>query len=171
MASSGVTVGRAGVARRADLSSSYRRYYAMGAGGHPAGCTAMDILDMDVETDPKGAVMSDGIDEMLESVRRESEARSQALQRLLSAADSSAVFGQPVSSDDYTVIPAAEVAAAVDSDRAWVSIRCAGVRRTWRGGSPEGSTAAIGEGSEASGPAWMAPGAEGAAEPERWPVR
>ena len=48
--------------------------------------------------------------DLLESVRKDSEARLQALQRLWSAADASSVFGQPVSSGDYTVIPAAEVA-------------------------------------------------------------
>jgi uncharacterized spore protein YtfJ len=55
--------------------------------------------------------MNEGINDLLENVHKEAEARSQTLQRLLSAADSAAVFGQPVSSGDYTVIPAAEIAA------------------------------------------------------------
>jgi uncharacterized spore protein YtfJ len=54
--------------------------------------------------------MSGAIDDVLESVRKEAEARLQALQRVLSTADSGKVFGQPVSSGAYTVIPAAEVA-------------------------------------------------------------
>jgi uncharacterized spore protein YtfJ len=54
--------------------------------------------------------MNQGVNDLLESVRKESEARSQTLQRLWSAADASSVFGQPVSSGEYTVIPAAEVA-------------------------------------------------------------
>ena len=54
--------------------------------------------------------MDDAMNDMMESVRKESEARSQMLQRLLAGADSSAVFGSPVSSGGFTVIPVAEVA-------------------------------------------------------------
>ena len=54
--------------------------------------------------------MDDPMNDMMESVRKESEARSQMLQRLLAGADSSAVFGSPVSSGGFTVIPVAEVA-------------------------------------------------------------
>ena len=54
--------------------------------------------------------MSGAVNDMLEGVRKEAEARAQALQRLLATADTSRVFGQPVSSGAYTVIPAAEVA-------------------------------------------------------------
>ena len=53
--------------------------------------------------------MNDTVNDAMESVRKESEARSAALQRLLSTADSSKVFGAPVSSAGYTAIPAAEV--------------------------------------------------------------
>ena len=70
--------------------------------------------------------MNDAVNDMMESVRRESEARSQVLERLLSAADSSKVFGQPVSSEGYTVIPAAEVASGGGFGWGWGSIRCAG---------------------------------------------
>ena len=55
--------------------------------------------------------MNGGLDDLMENVRRGAEARSQALQRLLSAADviarSSASRSRRVS---YTVIPAAEIA-------------------------------------------------------------
>jgi uncharacterized spore protein YtfJ len=54
--------------------------------------------------------MSGAVNDLLESVRKEAEARLQALQRLLATADTSRVFGQPVSSGAYTVIPVAEVA-------------------------------------------------------------
>jgi uncharacterized spore protein YtfJ len=54
--------------------------------------------------------MSGAVNDVLESVQKESEARLQALQRLLSTADTGKVFGQPVTSGGYTVIPAAEVA-------------------------------------------------------------
>ena len=54
--------------------------------------------------------MDGSLDQMMESVRQESEARAQALTRLLATADSAKVFGQPVSAGGYTVIPAAEVA-------------------------------------------------------------
>jgi uncharacterized spore protein YtfJ len=54
--------------------------------------------------------MNSPVDDAMETVRRESEGRLQALHRLLSGADSSKVFGQPVSSGGYTVILAAEVA-------------------------------------------------------------
>ena len=54
--------------------------------------------------------MNDAVNDVMESVRKESEARSEALHRLLSGADSAKVFGQPISSGDYTVIPAAEIA-------------------------------------------------------------
>jgi uncharacterized spore protein YtfJ len=54
--------------------------------------------------------MSGGFDDLLDSVRLDTAARSEALQKLLSGADSGRVFGQPVSSGGYTVIPAAEIA-------------------------------------------------------------
>jgi uncharacterized spore protein YtfJ len=65
--------------------------------------------DTNIGQDAKGAVMNGSVNDLMEGVRQESEARSQALQRLLSGADSSRVFGQPVTAGDYTVIPAAEV--------------------------------------------------------------
>jgi uncharacterized spore protein YtfJ len=87
--------------------------------------------------------MSEGVNDLLESVRKDSEARSQTLQRLLSAADCSAVFGQPVSSGDYTVIPAAEVAAGggFGSGMGFGSPR---MRRSGSSPAPSGSTEAGG---------------------------
>jgi uncharacterized spore protein YtfJ len=54
--------------------------------------------------------MNEGISAFLKNVENESQGRSEALERLLSAADSSKVFGQPLTSGQYTVITAAEVA-------------------------------------------------------------
>ena len=54
--------------------------------------------------------MSGAINDLMETVLKEAEARLQTLQRLLATADAARVFGQPVSSGEYTVIPAAEVA-------------------------------------------------------------
>jgi uncharacterized spore protein YtfJ len=65
---------------------------------------------MEVDEMTKGAMMEFGINEVMDSVRQESEARIRALQGIVSTADSARVFGQPVSSEGYTVIPAAEVA-------------------------------------------------------------
>jgi uncharacterized spore protein YtfJ len=65
---------------------------------------------VDENQDAKGAVMNDAVNKVMDSVRQEAEARSQALGRLVAGADVARVFGQPVSSGDYTVITAAEVA-------------------------------------------------------------
>ena len=54
--------------------------------------------------------MKEAVSEFLQNVAQESQARSQALDRLLSSADSSKVFGPPVTSGQYTVISASEVA-------------------------------------------------------------
>ncbi len=54
--------------------------------------------------------MSDTLDDVMESVRQEAEARARALQQLLHGADASRVFGPPVTGGGYTVIPAAEIA-------------------------------------------------------------
>ena len=54
--------------------------------------------------------MEGSLSEVVDSVRQESEARIRALMGFVSAADSVKVFGPPVSSGGYTVIPAAEVA-------------------------------------------------------------
>ena len=54
--------------------------------------------------------MNDAVSEFLQSVARESQGRTEALDRLLASADSSKVFGQPVTSGQYTVITACEVA-------------------------------------------------------------
>ena len=54
--------------------------------------------------------MTSAIDDLMQTVLKEAEARLQTLQRLLSTADAAKVFGQPVSSGEYTVIPVAEVA-------------------------------------------------------------
>jgi uncharacterized spore protein YtfJ len=45
----------------------------------------------------------------MENVAKESQARLQALEKLVSAADTTKVFGAPVTSGEYTVITAAEV--------------------------------------------------------------
>lgn len=95
--------------------------------------------------------MNDGIDGLLENVGKESEARSQALQRLWSAGDAKAVFGQPVSTGDYTVIPVAEVVAGggFGSGMGFNSFRRR--RGEAKSESPEGS-AAIVEGAETPSP-------------------
>ena len=54
--------------------------------------------------------MNDGLSEFMQRLGGESEARSQTLNKLLSSADSSRVFGEPVTVGSYTVITASEVA-------------------------------------------------------------
>ncbi len=104
--------------------------------------------------------MNEGIDGLLENVGKESEARSQALQRLWSAGDAKAVFGQPVSSGDYTVIPVAEVAAGggFGSGMGFNSLRR---RRGAAKGEPSEAPAGIVEGDEAPGPALEGAGGGG----------
>ncbi len=53
--------------------------------------------------------MDEAIDEFLKKVGQESQGRAETLERLLATADASKVFGQPVTSGEYTVITAAEV--------------------------------------------------------------
>jgi uncharacterized spore protein YtfJ len=116
---------------------------------------------MDADKDSKGAVMNEGVDDLLENVRKESEARSQALQRLWSAGDASAVFGQPVSSGDYMVIPVADVTAG-GGFGSGMGFSALGRRRgKTNSESSEGSAAAIGEGAEASGQALEGAGGGG----------
>jgi uncharacterized spore protein YtfJ len=55
--------------------------------------------------------MNGAVNDLMQTVLKEAEARLQTLQRLLSTADATKVFGAPVSSGEYTVIPAAEVTA------------------------------------------------------------
>jgi uncharacterized spore protein YtfJ len=55
--------------------------------------------------------MDTNMDEFLRNVAQQSEARTETMDRLLAAADSSKVFGQPTTSGDQTVITAAEIAA------------------------------------------------------------
>jgi uncharacterized spore protein YtfJ len=55
-------------------------------------------------------VMNETVSQFLQNVEKESQGRLQALDRLLSSADSSKVFGQPVTSGQVTVITACEVA-------------------------------------------------------------
>lgn len=55
--------------------------------------------------------MDANMDEFLRNVAQQSEARTETMDRLLAAADSSKVFGQPITSGDQTVIAAAEIAA------------------------------------------------------------
>lgn len=54
--------------------------------------------------------MTEPVDRFLQNVAKETESRSKMFDRLLSAADSSKVFGQPVTCGEYTVITASEVA-------------------------------------------------------------
>ena len=54
--------------------------------------------------------MNDGLNEFMQKVASESERRSQTLDKLLSSADSSKVFSEPVTLGAYTVITASEVA-------------------------------------------------------------
>lgn len=54
--------------------------------------------------------MDEDMNGFLKSLEKESHGKWQAMERLLSAADHSKVFGQPVTSGEYTVITAAEVA-------------------------------------------------------------
>ena len=54
--------------------------------------------------------MNDGLNEFMQKVASESERRSQTLDKLLSSADSSKVFSEPVTIGSYTVITASEVA-------------------------------------------------------------
>jgi uncharacterized spore protein YtfJ len=115
---------------------------------------------MDADKDSKGVVMSEGVDDLLENVRKESEARSQALQRLWSAGDASAVFGQPVSSGDYTVIPVADVTAGGGFGSGMGFSAARRRRGETKSESPEGS-ATIGEGSEPSGQALEGAGGGG----------
>jgi uncharacterized spore protein YtfJ len=55
--------------------------------------------------------MNQETNEFLQSLQSESERRASALERLLSTADCSKVFGDPTTSGEYTVICAAEIAA------------------------------------------------------------
>jgi uncharacterized spore protein YtfJ len=54
--------------------------------------------------------MSDTVNEFLQRVEKESQERLRAMERLVSAADASRVFGAPVLCGDHTVITAAQVA-------------------------------------------------------------
>lgn len=54
--------------------------------------------------------MNEPVSQFLENIGKETESRSKTFERLLSAADSSRVFGQPVTCGEYTVITASEVA-------------------------------------------------------------
>ena len=54
--------------------------------------------------------MNEAVSQSLQNVEKESQGRFQALDRLLSSADSSKVFGQLVTSGQVTVITASEVA-------------------------------------------------------------
>ena len=54
--------------------------------------------------------MNDGLNEFMQNVASESERRSQTLDKILSSADSSKVFSEPVTIGSYTVITASEVA-------------------------------------------------------------
>jgi uncharacterized spore protein YtfJ len=85
--------------------------------------------------------MDNAINDIMESVHKESEARSQMLQRLLAGADSSTVFGPPVSSGGFTVIPVAEVASGggFGSGLGFGTPRMRGERTAGQMGGPESS--------------------------------
>jgi uncharacterized spore protein YtfJ len=53
--------------------------------------------------------VNEAIDGFMKRLENESQGRAETLERLLATADAGKVFGQPVSSGDYTVITAAEV--------------------------------------------------------------
>ena len=53
--------------------------------------------------------MNEPVNELMQNLATESQGRWQAMERLLSAADASKVFSQPVTSGEYTVITASEV--------------------------------------------------------------
>jgi len=55
--------------------------------------------------------VNQGMDELIDRVGKESQLRADTMERLLSAADSTKVFGPAVVSGESTVITAAEVAA------------------------------------------------------------
>ena len=74
------------------------------------GCNGAAVRDLHANKSAKGAMMDAATNDLMQGVRQEAEARSQALQKLLSGADSSRVFGQPVTTGEYTVIPAAQIA-------------------------------------------------------------
>jgi uncharacterized spore protein YtfJ len=82
--------------------------------------------------------MNGEVNEVMDSVVKESEARSQALQRILSGADSARVFGQPVTSNGYTVIPAAEIASG-GGFGSGMGINRVGKRRKGASGRPPAS--------------------------------
>ncbi len=88
--------------------------------------------------------MNGVVNDLMEGVRQEAEARSQALQRVLAGADSSRVFGQPVSSGDYTVIPAAEIA----SGGGFGSGMGFGTSRWRKKGAADRSSATVEEGAD-----------------------
>ena len=80
--------------------------------------------------DAKGAVMSGAINDLMESVQKEAEARLQVLQRLWSAADAGkglrAAGRRPAATPSY---PRRRWPVAAGSVRAWASARPAGGRR------------------------------------------
>jgi uncharacterized spore protein YtfJ len=59
---------------------------------------------------PKGdTTVDEAMTQFLRGMEQEAERKAQTMERLLSAADATKVFSQPVTSGDYTVITAAEV--------------------------------------------------------------
>lgn len=53
--------------------------------------------------------MNEAVSQFLQNVAKETDSRSKTFDRLLSSADASKVFAQPVTSGEYTVITASEV--------------------------------------------------------------
>jgi uncharacterized spore protein YtfJ len=83
----------------------------MGPGGFVVRRALHCLRGADAGEQAKGEiVMNDSLNEFMQKVANESERRSQTLDKLLSSADSSKVFGEPVTMGSYTVITASEVA-------------------------------------------------------------
>jgi hypothetical protein len=91
--------------------------------------------------------MNEAVSEFLQNVAKESQGRLQAMDRLLSSADSSKVFSQPVTSGQYTAITASEVA----SDGGFGSGMGFGLPRARRSEASEEPGASAGTAPEGAG--------------------
>lgn len=91
--------------------------------------------------------MNEAVSGFLDNVAAESQSRLQTMERLLSAADVSKVFGQPVTSGEYTVITASEVG----SGGGFGSGMGFGLPRTRQGEAPEEQNTAAEKAVEGAG--------------------
>jgi uncharacterized spore protein YtfJ len=91
--------------------------------------------------------MNDAINEVLQRAEKESQERSQAVERLVSAADVSKVFGAPVVAGARTVITAAQVTGG----GGFGSGIGLGTPRANRGAISEGSRSTSGPATEGAG--------------------